>query len=175
MGTETICAPITSWLDIAMPSRRPTRRDSPRPTGENAAAAIYSHEAPTLHCFPIPADGMMPQRADAPRSCPSNQSRMNKPRIVEIPTSKRAKRPSGDVVQRGHEQATGLLMVGWKKRFRQLDWGDRLNLLLAGFLGLALVLALSPLLLVSWICLQLAERAAGFNRRASLKTKSPQL
>jgi hypothetical protein len=100
---------------------------------------------------------------------------MNKPRIVEIPTSKRAERPSGDIVQRGHEEATGLSMVGWMKRFRQLDWGDRLNLLLAGFLGLALVLTLSPLLLVSWICLQLAERTAGFKRRASLKIKSPQL
>jgi hypothetical protein len=99
---------------------------------------------------------------------------MNKPRIVEIPTSKRAERPSSEVIRRAHEEGTGLSMVGWIKRFRQLDWGDRLNLLLAGFLGLALVLALSPVLLVSWICLWLAERGAGLKRRASLKTESPQ-
>jgi hypothetical protein len=99
---------------------------------------------------------------------------MNRPRIVEIPTSKRAERSSSEVIRSGHEEGAGLSIVGWIRRFRQLDWGDRLNLLLAGFLGLALVLALSPVLLVSWICLQLAERGAGFKRRASLKTQPPQ-
>jgi hypothetical protein len=67
---------------------------------------------------------------------------------------------------------------GWIKRyyrnFHQLEWHDKLNVILAATLGLGLVLVLSPLLLVSWICLQLATRSAGIKRSASLEIKSPQ-
>jgi hypothetical protein len=45
-----------------------------------------------------------------------------------------------------------------------------LNLILAAILGCALVLALSPLLLVSWICMQLAKPVFGFRRPANLRT-----
>ena len=41
--------------------------------------------------------------------------------------------------------------------FRELEWHDRLSLILASVLGLALVLILSPILLVSWVCLLLAR------------------
>jgi hypothetical protein len=41
--------------------------------------------------------------------------------------------------------------------FRELEWRDRLSLIFATVLGLALVLILSPILLVSWVCLLLAR------------------
>ena len=41
--------------------------------------------------------------------------------------------------------------------FRELEWRDRLSLTFATVLGLALVLVLSPILLVSWVCLLLAR------------------
>ena len=41
--------------------------------------------------------------------------------------------------------------------FRELEWRDRLSLTFATGLGLALVLVLSPILLVSWVCLLLAR------------------
>ena len=42
--------------------------------------------------------------------------------------------------------------------FSQLEWHDRLNVILATILELALVLVLSPLLLVSWLCLFFSKR-----------------
>ena len=42
--------------------------------------------------------------------------------------------------------------------FRQLEWPDRLNVILATVLELALVVVLSPILLVSWLCLFLSKR-----------------
>lgn len=42
--------------------------------------------------------------------------------------------------------------------FRQLEWHDRLNVILATILELALVLVLSPILLVSWLCLLFSKR-----------------
>lgn len=44
--------------------------------------------------------------------------------------------------------------------FRQLAWTDRLNLVVATLLGAALVLVLSPFLLLLWICVQLARRVS---------------
>ena len=58
--------------------------------------------------------------------------------------------------------------------FRQLGWGDRLNLVFATILGLALVMALSPILLVSWICLRLAKRGLGFKNSIDSTDKSKQ-
>jgi hypothetical protein len=42
--------------------------------------------------------------------------------------------------------------------FCQLEWHDRLNVILAMILELALVLVLSPILLISWLCLLFAKR-----------------
>jgi hypothetical protein len=39
------------------------------------------------------------------------------------------------------------------RAFRQLGWSDRLNVLLAGVLEIVLLVLLSPILLVSRICL----------------------
>ena len=41
--------------------------------------------------------------------------------------------------------------------FREVGWLDRLSLILAALLGMALVLLLSPILFVSWLCLLLAR------------------
>lgn len=102
---------------------------------------------------------------------------MNKPQTFKIPTSQRNEQPlrSSEVMRLRHEVGTGPAMMGWTKRYRQLEWEDRLNLVLAAILGLGLVMALSPILLISWICLRLAERGIRFGRPASLKTERPQI
>ncbi len=96
---------------------------------------------------------------------------MNKPQGVEIPTDKGAEQQSGasEKKPQGDKGITSFSIVAWMKRFRQLDWVDRLNLVLAAILGLALVLALSPMLLISWICLQLAKRTHPLRRPSPLR------
>jgi hypothetical protein len=49
-------------------------------------------------------------------------------------------------------------MRRFREAFCQLEWHDRLNVVLATILELALVLVLSPILLVSWLCLLLTKR-----------------
>ncbi|HEU4678025.1 MAG TPA: hypothetical protein VFS35_00800 [Terrimicrobiaceae bacterium] len=44
--------------------------------------------------------------------------------------------------------------------FHHLGWADRLNLVVATLLGAALVLVLSPFLLLLWICVQLAKKVS---------------
>jgi hypothetical protein len=55
--------------------------------------------------------------------------------------------------------------------FRELEWRDRLSLIFATVLGLALVLILSPILLVSWVCLLLARISRP--SKPALKTSQP--
>ncbi len=55
--------------------------------------------------------------------------------------------------------------------FRELEWRDRLSLILATVLGLALVLVLSPILFVSWVFLLLA-RISRPNKPA-IKSRQP--
>ena len=52
--------------------------------------------------------------------------------------------------------------------FSQLEWHDRLNVILATILELALVLVLSPLLLVSWLCLFFSKRRISSGRPSDL-------
>ena len=52
--------------------------------------------------------------------------------------------------------------------FSQLEWHDRLNVILATILELALVLVLSPLLLVSWLCLFFSKRRISSERPSDL-------
>jgi hypothetical protein len=89
---------------------------------------------------------------------------MSKPQIFEEATSPEehlesfpeSTAPPCDSGQADHS------MKRFGGNFRQLGWGDRLNLAFATILGLALVVALSPILLVSWLCLHLAKRGLGF-------------
>ena len=52
--------------------------------------------------------------------------------------------------------------------FSQLEWHDRLNVILATILELALVLVLSPILLVSWLCLLFSKRRMPSGRTTDL-------
>ena len=92
---------------------------------------------------------------------------MHKPDSVESPRSQKiADPPPSRQLRPGKHGTGGFVIVAWMKRFRQLDWADRLNLILATILGCALLLALSPLLLVSWICMQFAKQGRPRHLRA---------
>jgi len=94
---------------------------------------------------------------------------MHKPDTVESPKGKEiADPPASRQLRPGKHGTGGFAMVAWMKRFRQLDWADRLNLILATILGCALLLALSPLFLLSWICMQFAKHGLGFKRPGQL-------
>ena len=94
---------------------------------------------------------------------------MNKPDTVEDTRSEEvADCPDADQLRLGKHGAWGFSIVAWMQRFRQLDWADRLNLILATILGCALLLALSPLFLLSWICMQFAKHGLGFKRPGHL-------
>jgi hypothetical protein len=96
---------------------------------------------------------------------------MNKPDTLENTRSEEvADCLDPNQLKPGKHGAWGFSIVASMQRFRELDWADRLNLILAAILGCALVLALSPLLLVSWICMQLAKPVFGFRRPANLRT-----
>jgi hypothetical protein len=96
---------------------------------------------------------------------------MNKPESVETTTNKEvADRRESRPRPGKHRTGRGFSVVASMRRFRQLDWADRLNLILATILGCALVLALSPLLLVSWIWMQLAKHRVGARRPGHLRT-----
>jgi hypothetical protein len=56
--------------------------------------------------------------------------------------------------------------------FCQLEWHDRLNVILATVLELALVMVLSPILLISWLCLLLAKRRIPSGRPTDLAFRS---
>ena len=95
---------------------------------------------------------------------------MNKPESVERARNEKvADRPESSPPTPGQHGTSGFSIVAWLQCFRQLDWADRLNLILATILGCALVLALSPLLLVCWICMQLAKHGLGFGRPSHLR------
>ena len=57
--------------------------------------------------------------------------------------------------------------------FRGLEWRDRLSLILATILGLALVLVLSPILLISWVCLLLAKQRIPRPIKLALRSRRP--
>jgi hypothetical protein len=88
---------------------------------------------------------------------------MNYPDGVEIASEKEAEQPPASS-QRKREESSTFSIISWMRRFRQLDWADRLNMLLSAILGCALVLILSPLLLVSWIWMQLAKHGSALRR-----------
>jgi hypothetical protein len=92
---------------------------------------------------------------------------MNKPESVESPRSKELADPDPGHLGTAKHGTSRSPIVAWLEHFRQLDWADRLNLILAAVLGCALVLALSPLLLVAWVCMQLATH--GFKRPGHLE------
>ena len=94
---------------------------------------------------------------------------MNKPDSVETPPSKELADPVLRQLRAGKHGASASPMVAWVQHFRQLDWADRLNLILAAILGCALVLALSPLLLVAWLCTQLGRHGLGLRRPGDLE------
>ena len=97
---------------------------------------------------------------------------MNEPETVETPINQEmANRGDSRQTTRGQDRtSSGLSMVARLRRFRQLDWADRLNLIFATILGCALVLALSPLLLVTWILMQLANPRGGARPSDYLRT-----
>lgn len=85
--------------------------------------------------------------------------KMNKSPIIDPVTNER---PGQELhlpafgSPRNHEHSAPS-MKRWVERFGQLEWGDRLNMLFAAFLGAILIAALSPILLVLWMC-QLARK-----------------
>jgi hypothetical protein len=93
---------------------------------------------------------------------------MNNSHGVEIG---REKKPEQETASgpRQREESTRFSIPVWLQRFQQLDWPDRLNLILAAILGCALVLALSPLFLVSWLCMHLARHGLGCRRPDHLR------
>ena len=96
---------------------------------------------------------------------------MNKPARVESPIDKEmADRPKSGQLRPDKHGTRGSSIVSWMQRFRQLNWADRLNMILSAILACALVLVLSPLLLVSWIWMQLAKHGLAFRRRDHLRT-----
>ena len=94
---------------------------------------------------------------------------MNYPDGVEIASEKEAEQPPASG-QRQREGSSTFSIISWMRRFRQLDRADRLNMLLSAILGCALVMILSPLLLVSWICMQLAKHGFALRRPGHLRT-----
>jgi hypothetical protein len=94
---------------------------------------------------------------------------MNKPDSVESPRSKELADPVPGQIRTAKDGTSRSPIVASLHRFRQLDWADRLNLILAAILGCALVLSLSPLLLVAWICMQLGRHGLGFRRPGHLE------
>lgn len=54
-------------------------------------------------------------------------------------------------------QAADIAPCHFGEKFRQLAWRDKLNVIFAAVLGVVLVLALSPILLVAWVCLLLGK------------------
>jgi hypothetical protein len=125
-----------------------------------------------MDCFLTHPYGKLRGCADATGFLESNQfEQMNKPNRVQ---SVRNKEVADEAVSSqpgaGRHGPRRFSIVAWWQRFRQLDWADRLNLILATILGCALVLALSPLLLVSWIWMQLAKHGLGVRRPGDLTT-----
>jgi hypothetical protein len=98
---------------------------------------------------------------------------MNKPESVETTIDQEvADRRGSSQLRPSKHGPSGFSIVARMRHFRHLNWADRLNLLLATILGCALVLALSPLLLLSWIRIQLAKHRAGASRPGHLRTDS---
>jgi hypothetical protein len=94
---------------------------------------------------------------------------MNKPDAVENTRSEEvADCLDPNQLKPDKHDAWGFSIVASMQRFRELDWADRLNLILATILGCALLLALSPLFLLSWICMQFAKHGLGFKRPGHL-------
>ena len=62
--------------------------------------------------------------------------------------------------RRAHSNHTRQSMKRFGGNFHYLGWADRLNLVVATLLGAALVLVLSPFLLLLWICVQLTKRVS---------------
>jgi hypothetical protein len=96
---------------------------------------------------------------------------MNKPDRVESPIDKElTDRPKSGQLGPDKYRTRGFSIIPCMQRFRQLDWADRLNMILSAILACALVLVLSPLLLVSWIWMQLAKHGFAFRRPGHLRT-----
>jgi hypothetical protein len=93
---------------------------------------------------------------------------MNKPEGVENIRKEVVVDRPGSQLRPGKHATSSFSVLAWLQRFRQLDWPDRLNLILAAILGCALVLVLSPLFLVSWLCMQLARHGLAFRRPGHL-------
>lgn len=85
--------------------------------------------------------------------------KMNKSPIIDPATHERPDQEvhSPAFRQPRNDEHPGPSMKRWVDRFRQLEWGDRLNMVFAAFLGAVLIAALSPILLVLWMC-QLARK-----------------
>lgn len=95
---------------------------------------------------------------------------MNKPDRVESPIDREvADCPKSGQLRPDKHGTSGFPIIPWMRGFRQLDWADRLNMILSAILGCALVLVLSPLLLVSWIWMQLAKHGLAFRRPGHLR------
>lgn len=83
----------------------------------------------------------------------------NSPSIDPLRTDE-AEQPSSSPPfgQARDDDTPGHQVERWLERFRQLGWDDRLNMILAAFLGAVLIVVLSPVLLGLWIYLQVANR-----------------
>ena len=98
---------------------------------------------------------------------------MNEPESVETTINEvAARRGTRQTTPGQHGTSSGFPMMAWMRRFRQLDWADRLNVIFATLLGCTLVLALSPLLLATWIWMQLANHRVGVGQPGHLGTDS---
>jgi len=84
---------------------------------------------------------------------------MSKPHISDVGTNGREDQHCSQTAQaRNDADFVKQSIRRFGEAFCGLEWHDRLSVILATMLGLALVLVLSPILLVSWVCLLLAKR-----------------
>jgi hypothetical protein len=79
---------------------------------------------------------------------------MSEPPTSDIGMKKREEQRDSDSVQAA---CSADFVRRFIRHFGELQWHDRLNLAFSAILGLALALILSPILVVSWICLLVAK------------------
>ncbi len=97
---------------------------------------------------------------------------MSKLQIFHSGTNGREDQHSSDTAQTRYDSDfVRQSMKRFGAAFRELEWRDRLSLILASVLGLALVLVLSPILFVSWVCLLLARISRP--TKPALKSRQP--
>jgi hypothetical protein len=96
---------------------------------------------------------------------------MSEPTTSDIEMNKREEQRDSDSVQ---TVCNAELVRRFMRHFSELEWHDRLNLAFSAVLGLVLVTILSPILVVSWVCLLLAKwRTSSKHHTLAFRSQQP--